>query len=121
MLLQNCGVILSQKEIVDIIGEPSYIGRLAEVLNKYDVSEDGREWYGITVKLADLKTLIKQENWAVVLHEPQTMGHTVLIDGMEDDLIIIKDPFDQTIYKMTFEDFLENWNGEVILRCRAFS
>lgn len=116
MLLKNRGISLSQKEIIDIIGEPAYIGRLAEVLNEYDISEDGREWYGITVKIADLKTLVKEKNWAVVLHEPQTMGHTVLVNGMKDQLIIIKDPFDQTIYKMTFEDFLENWNGEVIFR-----
>jgi len=86
------------------------------VLNKLDVSDDNREWYGITVKTANLKTLLKEKNWAVVLREPQTMGHAVLVDGMENQLIKIKDSFDQTAYKMTIEDFLENWNGEVIFR-----
>lgn len=116
MLLANRGIYLSQQEIIDIIGKPSYIGSLAKVLNNHDTSEDGREWHGITVKIADLKTLVKERNWAAVLHEPQTMGHSVLIGGIENQLIIINDPFDQTTYKMTFEDFLENWNGEVIFR-----
>ncbi len=116
MLLTSRGIFLSQQEILDIIGESAHISVLADVLNKFDVSDDGREWYGITVKTANLKTLLKEKNWAVVLREPQTMGHTVLIDGMENKLIKIKDPFDQTAYQMTIEDFLENWNGEIIFR-----
>ena len=91
---------------------------MADVLNKFDISEDGREWYGINVRIDNLKTLLKEKNWAAVLREPQTMGHTVLIDGTENRLIKIKDPFDQTAYRMTVEDFLENWNGEVVLRWR---
>jgi len=116
MPLASRGISLSQTRILDIIGEPAHIGILAEVLNKLDVSDDNREWYGITVKTANLKTLLKEKNWAVVLREPQTMGHAVLVDGMENQLIKIKDSFDQTAYKMTIEDFLENWNGEVIFR-----
>ena len=116
MLLKRRGISLSQARILDIIGEPAHIGILAEVFNKLDVSDDNREWYGITVKTANLKTLLKEKNWAVVLREPQTMGHAVLVDGMENQLIKIKDSFDQTAYKMTIEDFLENWNGEVIFR-----
>jgi ABC-type bacteriocin/lantibiotic exporter with double-glycine peptidase domain len=118
MLLRQRGITLSQQEIVGIIGEPAHISLLAEVLNKFDISEDGREWYGITVRTDSLKTLLKEKNWAAVLREPQTMGHTVLIDGTENRLIKIKDPFDQTAYLMTIEDFLENWNGEVIFRWR---
>jgi ABC-type bacteriocin/lantibiotic exporter with double-glycine peptidase domain len=118
MLLAGRGIALSQTQILDIIGEPAHISLLAEVLNRFDISEDGREWYGINVRPDNLKTLLKEKNWAAVLREPQTMGHTVLIDGTENRLIKIRDPFDQTAYLMTVEDFLENWNGEVVLRWR---
>ena len=118
MLLKQRGIALSQAQILDIIGEPAHISILAEVLNEFDLSEDGREWYGINVRPENLKTLLKENNWAAVLREPQTMGHAVLINGTENRLIKIQDPFDQTAYLMTVEDFLENWNGEVILRWR---
>jgi hypothetical protein len=66
-----------------------------------------------------LGKLLKGQNFAVIMHEPFTMGHAVLIDGeTSDGLIKIKDPFDQTNYKMTVEDFLNHWAGEVIFYAR---
>ncbi len=114
MLLASRGISLSQREILDIIGEPATTANLARVLNQYDISIEDEKWHGIVTDEGELKKLFKSGNFAVILHEPLTMGHAVLIDGEKNnDLIKIKDPFDQTAYKMTVEDFLNHWAGEV--------
>jgi len=115
MLLERRGISLSQTQIIDIIGEPAYFSSLAKILNLVDVSESGKKWRGVTVAEENLNFLLKNKNLAIILREPFEMGHAVLIDGKtKDGLIKIKDPFDQTAYKMTAEDFLKHWNGEVI-------
>ncbi len=114
MLLASRGIFLSQQEILDIIGEPATAEDLAQVLNKFDVLIEGKRWHGVVADESELKTLLKG-NFAVILREPFLLGHTVLIDGETNDgLIKIKDPFDQTAYQMTVEDFLNHWAGEVI-------
>jgi ABC-type bacteriocin/lantibiotic exporter with double-glycine peptidase domain len=114
MLLKRRGIFLSQQEILDIIGEPATAEDLAQVLNRFDVSIKGQRWHGIATDESELEKLLKG-SFAVILREPLLMGHTVLVDGETNDgLIKIKDPFDQTAYKMTAEDFLNHWAGEVI-------
>ena len=40
------------------------------------------------------------------------IGHFVVVDGVDDvGRVIIRDPADQTIYKMEKKDFLNVWNG----------
>lgn len=117
MLLKNREINVSQKEILDIIGEPADVGSLARCLNQFDVSDDGKIWRGLVTEEQSLDVLFRQKNWAVILQEPLGLGHAVLIDGRtRRGLIKIKDPFDQTSYKMTEEDFLNNWGGQVIVR-----
>ncbi len=115
MLLAGRGIVLSQAQILDIIGEPAYFSQLAKILNLVDVLEGKMKWHGIIVAPENLNVLLRIKHFAVILREPLAMGHAVLIGGKtKDGLIKIKDPFDQTAYKMTTEDFLEHWNGEVI-------
>lgn len=115
MLLKRRGIRLSQQEIIDIIGEPAHLGSLAELLNQADISETGKEWHGVFVEEEILETLLNLESLGVVLREPFEIGHAVLVEGKtEEGLVKIKDPFDQTSYKMLWEDFLNHWNGEVI-------
>ena len=115
MLLKNRGIFVLQKQILDIIGEPATLENLAKILNQFDNLADRKQWNGTVTDEDGLEILLQRENWAVVLREPLTMGHAVYIDGKtKDGLIIIKDPFDQTSYKMTKFDFLNNWSGEVI-------
>lgn len=115
MLLKRRGISLSQARILDIIGEPASIGDLAETLNEFDISEGGKQWHGVIVDQRNLSAVLRTENLAVILREAFEMGHAVLIDGRtKNGLIKIKDPFDQTAYKMTVKDFLESWDGEVI-------
>jgi ABC-type bacteriocin/lantibiotic exporter with double-glycine peptidase domain len=115
MLLESRGIVLSQAQILDIIGEPATSGRLAETLNKFDVSEDGKQWHGVFVDPSNLEAVLQAGILAVILREVFEMGHAVLVEGVTPDgLIKIKDPFDQTAYLMTVKDFLEHWDGEVI-------
>lgn len=64
--------------------------------------------------------LFRQKNWAVFLIDDfvsNKMAHAVCVEGRtRNGLIKIKDPFDQTSYKMTREDFLRYWGGQVIVR-----
>ncbi len=99
---------------------PSFIGNLARTLNKFDISDDGLEWRGFPTTNESLEVLFRRhKNWGVILINDyrDKIGHAVFIDGRtRSGLIKIKDPFDQTAYKMTMKDFLNHWGGEVILR-----
>jgi len=120
MLLKRRGVSVSQEKIRDIIGEPADVGRLGRALNRFDDSEDEFVWRGLATDNKSLENLLKQhKNWGVILINSylDKIGHAVLIDGQtRRRLIKIKDPFDQTSYKMTSADFQKHWGGEVIMR-----
>ncbi|HEX8250929.1 MAG TPA: cysteine peptidase family C39 domain-containing protein [Pyrinomonadaceae bacterium] len=119
MLLKTRGISVSQEKIRAIIGEPTYIANLARCLNTFDKdTDDGKEWQGFTADVECIDAVLSQKPISVILLEPMSfLGHAVIIENVsEDDFIEIKDPFDQTSYKMTFEDFKQHWGGEVILR-----
>lgn len=120
MLLNSRGMSVSQEIIRDIIGEPAYVGSLARTLNGFDISEDGFIWRGFPTTDESLETLLgRYKNWGVVLINDSNdkIGHAVFIAGRTRyGLIKIKDPYDQTSYKMTMDDFLSHWGGEVIIR-----
>ena len=120
MLLKNRNLAVSQEIIRDIIGVPSFVGNLARTLNDFDVSGDGLEWRGFSTTNESLEILLRHhENWGAVLINDyrDKIGHAVFIAGrIRNGLIKIKDPFDQTSYKMTMKDFFDHWGGEVILR-----
>jgi hypothetical protein len=120
ILLKNRGIIVSQAEIRDIIGEPAAIESLAEVLNQFDISADGKFWRGHTTDEENLEILFRRKNWGAFLVEDFTLNrmlHAVFIEGKtRGGLIKVKDTFDQTSYKMTMPDFIKHWGGQVIYR-----
>lgn len=120
MLLKGRRLSISQEVIRDIIGEPSDVDKLSRALNQFDKSDDAFVWRGIATSNESLENLLRHhKNWGVILREgyPTRIGHAVFINGKtRHNLIKIKDPFDQTSYKMTMEDFLNHWGGEVIMR-----
>lgn len=120
MLLRERGVSGSQENIRDIIGESADVGGLARALNRFDSAEDGFVWRGFATTDESLENLLRRhKNWGVILinNYRDKIGHAVLIDGRtRRRLLKIKDPFDQTSYKMTMTDFLNHWGGEVIIR-----
>ncbi len=117
MLLRERGIYVSQDEIRDIIGMPSYFEALARCLNQFDFSDDGKIWQRLVVSERDFEILVKLGNIGVILIEPQELGHAVYIEKKtRNGLLLIKDTFDQTSYKMTLEDFFKHWSGFVITR-----
>jgi ABC-type bacteriocin/lantibiotic exporter with double-glycine peptidase domain len=118
MLLRKRGIFVSQEEIRDIIGEPSYVKALADCLNSFDKADDGKSWLGISTDEESLETLLGGSDLAIVLLEqPFVMGHAVVVAGrVRGGMIKILDPFDQTSYKMSMNDLLEYWGGEVVTR-----
>jgi ABC-type bacteriocin/lantibiotic exporter with double-glycine peptidase domain len=118
MLLRQRGIYVSQDEIRSIIGEPSYVKALADCLNSFDPSDDKKAWIGISTDEESLEKLLAGSDLAIVLLEqPLTMGHAVVIVGRtETGLVKILDSFDQTSYKMSIDEILECWGGEVITR-----
>lgn len=118
MLLRQRGIRVSQDEIRRKIGEPSYVRALADCLNSYDQSDDNKAWLGISTDEESLEKLLAGNDLAIVLLEqPLSMGHAVVIAGRTaSGMIKILDSFDQTSYNMTVEEILECWGGEVVTR-----
>ena len=120
MLLKRRGISVLQVVIRDMIGEPSDVDSLSWALNQFDESDDEFVWRGLATTNESLENLFRHhKNWGVVLKDDYRtkIGHAVFIDGRtRNGLIKIKDPFDQTSYKMKMEDFLNHWGGEVIMR-----
>ena len=121
MLLRQRGIYVSQDEIRAIIGEPSYVRALADCLNHFDNVPDGGEWLGISTDEQSLKKLVKGNNLAIVLLEqPRSMGHAVVIAGKTTaGSIKILDSFDQTSYTMSIDEILEYWGGEIVTRWKT--
>jgi filamentous hemagglutinin len=115
MLLESRGIRKSQELILDKIGEPASVMSLADFLNEIEKTND---WFGGFVS-ASVETLVQKGSFGAVLREGSPLGHLVLVEGLnEGNLLEIKDSFDQTSYKMTVEEFLKHWGGEVIFRWR---
>ena len=118
MLLRQRGIYVSQDEIRAIIGEPSYVKALADCLNSFDRADDNKLWIGISTDEESLEKLLAGSDLAIVLLEqPLTMGHAVVIAGRTTTgMVKILDSYDQTSYKMSIEEILEYWGGEVVTR-----
>jgi ABC-type bacteriocin/lantibiotic exporter with double-glycine peptidase domain len=121
MLLRQRGIFVSQEVIRGIIGEPAYVGALARCLNLYDTVDDGCAWIGITTDEESLVKLLESGHLAIILlDQPFTIGHAVVVAGRSNaGMVNILDPYDQTSYKMTIDEILECWGGEVVVRWRT--
>ncbi len=99
-----------QDKILGIIGEKASIYDLKDVLNEADKSSKWKGGYAI-----DDSIVFGKEKFLAVLQEPLNLGHAVFVKGMDEQgYFLINDPADQTAYRMTQKDFLENWGGGII-------
>lgn len=114
MLLKLRGISVSQEIIRDIIGEPANITALARVLNKFEVSNSKEEWYGIYALPNEVDIVLSRKYLAVILQEPLSLGHAVVVEKVKNDIIFILDSFDQTWYQMTKRNFENVWGGGTI-------
>jgi ABC-type bacteriocin/lantibiotic exporter with double-glycine peptidase domain len=112
MLLSERGISMTQKEIIVIIGKKASIKDLKDVLNQVDKAGNWKGGYTINETLP-----LTKENFLAVLQEPMSLGHAVFVEGLDEkNYFAIKDPADQTAYKMTQKDFFNNWGGGIIFR-----
>jgi filamentous hemagglutinin len=120
MLLQNRGISMTQEAIIDIIGESSSTESLATMLNQIDAIDDTR-WYGGFVAVHNLEKIGASGQFGAVFREGRPLGHLVLVRNLSEDLIHISDPWEGTIYKMTVNEFLAVWDGEVVFRWNSLT
>ncbi len=116
MLLHEQGILMTQEEIIDIIGESSTTDELAKLLNDTDKSIGEEKWHGVIVGIKHLEKIADKSSFGAVLREGNPLGHLVLVENLFGNLLNIKDPWDGTRYKMSVEEFLKVWNGEVIFK-----
>jgi filamentous hemagglutinin len=116
MLLRERGIIVSQRSIIDIIGEPSDLGILAKCLNDLDTENDGKQWVGLIISRKNIIELLISGSFGAVLRDGSPLGHLVLVKKCEDRQLIINDPWDGTSYRLSIYEFFRHWNGEVIFR-----
>ena len=103
MLAKLYGLNVSQSEILEAIGVWANAGFLADFLNSKETGKDV-EWIGrgFPVEPRFISGIVKSTPvWAAMLRDGEVGGHAVLIYGADENgLILIKDPFDQSKYKM---------------------
>jgi SPP1 gp7 family putative phage head morphogenesis protein len=120
MLLKGRGIIVSQEQIRDIIGEPASVESLAKALNIFDKPKAGKLWKGHAIPDNNLEILLKQKQFGAFIADDFILTkllHAVIVKGKtRSGLIKIEDSFDQTSYEMLFEDFIKHFGGQVIYR-----
>ena len=108
MLGKHFGLDVSQEEIFKVLGEWSNSTGLAKFFNEVDVSKN---WLGghPNPVLKYTEFLLKNRApFGAIFREGNPRGHAVLIESLDENgSVIVKDPFDQTAYKMSVEDVFE--------------
>jgi filamentous hemagglutinin len=121
MLAKHYGLKTNQQEILQDIGAWSNSFALSEFLVSKETRKGVERFGGGWDPELDERYVLgvsQKSVWGVMLRKGNPRGHAVLIDGVdENDLIIIKDPFDQTTYKMEAKE-LYDVLSEFVLRRR---
>lgn len=111
MLLRSRGISVSQREIIDIIGELSTPELLAKALNEID---DVR-WYGGFIDPDDPAALTERYEFGVVFRDGQPLGHMVFVTHFARSFVYIMDPWEGTAYRMSRTEFSNVWDGGVVI------
>ncbi len=119
MLLRDCGIGgLSQADLMEQLGAPAVTLELAGVLNQRSGVE---RWRSAQVNVPDMggrnavEALGDLGSWVAEFREVGVrIGHAVVVDGLKDNTLRIRDPFDGTSYTMKLDDFLEYWSWTAV-------
>lgn len=111
MLASYYGLNFSQEEILEKIGIWSNSLYLADFFNSKE-TQIKVKWIGggwdFNLPVGALEWLVKNHKIGAMLRNKSAIGHAVFIDGFDENhLVVTKDPFDQTRYKMTLESFAD--------------
>jgi ABC-type bacteriocin/lantibiotic exporter with double-glycine peptidase domain len=108
MLARSFGIEIAQEKIFKKLGNWSNSRELARFLNSVD--ETGKWLGGHPDNVLKYLTFLlkKRAPFGAIFREKNPRGHAVLIEGLDEKgLVIVKDPFDQTAYKMSVADVFE--------------
>lgn len=117
MLLKDRGVNdVDRDAIAAQTGVPVSPSTLAAVLTSLNSRTSGR-WVGAAVTIPGasefeiIEVLNATGSWAAMLWEPNaSIGHFIIVDGLDNaGMIMIRDPWNGTRYKMDREEFLNYW------------
>jgi Papain-like cysteine protease AvrRpt2 len=106
---------LSQESILDDIGEWSN----SESLARHLTEQDQGTWGGGYVEPYFDQIVAKNEPWAAEMFPYDTMNryhHMVVVDGVDEDSVQVRDPWEGSSYTMTLEDFKARWTGNGVVK-----
>ena len=115
MLLKSRGFDnINQTQIERFATSPTWPELLADALNQLQLAGRGK-WVGNFVSFSSFDGLNATGSWVAVLRDlGARIGHMVIVDGIENDTVLIRDPWEATKYRMTVSDFLQYWNGQAV-------
>jgi filamentous hemagglutinin len=117
MLIEAWGVTnINQATIENLTGAPTSAEEIAEALNQL-VPIASKRWQGgyidVSTPLAAFKLLLNtQKPWLAQMKEfGNRIAHVVVVDGLNyRGLVLIRDPWEGTSYKMEIDEFLRVWS-----------
>lgn len=94
---QQGGYLSNAPDALDALGSPnSYTYETDMTLNQLEDATAGGKSAIVSMNL------------------PQGGLHAIVVDGVEDGMVLIRDPAGEA-YKVTIEDFLKLWNGKAVI------
>jgi hypothetical protein len=133
--LSACGEMLTNGEVKQETLVERFLFYWPEQFHQEKMSADfqwlakelGSDWQGGFLKIADASAdkkldwlLNSQKTWSAELCEGGSLGHAVIVDGIDvGGNICIRDPFDATKYEMTRQEFLKYWTERAVFRIQS--
>lgn len=117
MLLREWGITnITQVAIENLSGAPTSAEEVADALGQLSPASLHR-WQGgyldISTSLAAFNLLLKTSKpWMAQMKEiGNRIAHMVVVDGIDETgLVLVRDPWEGTSYKMELEQFLQVWS-----------
>ena len=117
MLLREWGITnITQIAIENLTGTPTSASEVADALNQLSLASLHR-WQGgyldTSTSLAAFNLLLKTSKpWMAQMKEIRNrIAHMVVVDGIDETgLVLVRDPWEGTSYKMELDQFLQVWS-----------
>jgi len=115
MLFEGRGEVVLQEELKEGLTSPQSLSR--------DMNNQGKsQWFGEHLGETP-EALSERGPWAASILPPKfnprvgNVGHWVIVDGFDKETghLLIRDPWDQTRYRVTREEFMDWWNKGAII------
>ncbi|MBA2395277.1 MAG: hypothetical protein H0V70_21320 [Ktedonobacteraceae bacterium] len=118
MVLSDGGIDVPEAYVreaanVDAI-EGGYLKDVPKALNELGLDTPSYT-YGTNLTIDELGAATANGDSAIAsVSFPGGGLHAVAVDGIEDDMVLIRDPAGST-YKVTIQDFMQQWDGKAVI------